>query len=691
MRFAHAVVACSLAAACSDGTSPVFARLDAGTDAAPADDVRPAPDVRPDGQDVPPDADALPPGDADAAADVDVDAPDTVPADTGSGRPEPLCGEVEGSLAATDEPWTLSCDVVVPAGKLLLLAPGATLDLGAHSVAVRGTLELAGEGVSLDLTGSGSVTVQEGGLARLRNGARVRSLVPLDGAAAVRLVGGTLEAEGAAFTDAAGSGTGLSAGEGARFDLTGGRFEGFWVALAAGADSAGSLSGTTFDGCATAVRTLDRAFLDVTGCTFSGQGFHVVLDPDFFSVGGAGALADNVFDPAGVPLLLAGTVDGEARIGPVAGLAGLDLLDVEVPAGAALTLEAGLVLRLLGGGLRVAGRLDATGVVFPDLAETALRFEPGSSATMSGGELSSAPVAGVTLVEVAGGAPLLDGVLFVDAGGNAECLGVTGEGSAPEVRGASFDGCWVAVRADGLSEPRIVEGDFTGHGTGVLLDGAPGAEVRGNRFSGEGVHVYASPRAFAAESLPSLEDNDFGEAGTPLVVAGVLEAGEARLRPLLPDVPLALGTLQVGAGALLTAGPDLEVVQDGTSIIVEGSAALHGVRFVGLAGPAVEFREDAGGGLTGCRLELAGGAPFPGLRVTDASPSLEGNTFAGAAGSGATGVLVSGTAGSPVVAAPLVAGNAFSDLRVGVVVTGDAAPVFEDNVFERVATEVQTP
>jgi len=688
----RALVAATLAlAGCSDGTSPVHALWDTGPGRA---DAGVEPDVAPPVRDAAVDAamDAVDPDPEDAGSDggrADGGEGDAA-RDAGPAVAEPLCGELEGDLLATSAAWTLGCDSLVPAGATLALLAGATLELGAYALAVRGTLDLGG-GATIVITGAGTVTVHEGGRARFGPGT-VRVRAAEDGATVVRVADGTLETEGTTWTDETTSITAVAAGQGAEVTLATSRFEGFWIALSVSAHATGSVVGTTFSDCGTGLRTHDRATLEVRESRFGGRGFHLVLDPDFFASDAPGVLADNELDPEGVPLLLAGTVDAPARIAPLDGFDGIDLLDVEVAPDVALELAAGLTLRLLGGGIRIHGTLTSTDVTFADLTETAIRFEPGSSGRIAGGSLSAGPVAGMTLLEVAGGSPELDGVAFSDPGGNAECLGISGAESAPVVRAASFEGCWVGVRADGGPVPTVVDSRFEGHGTGILLDGASEAEVQGNTFDSEGIHLYLSPRYFAAGARagPSLSDNDFGEAGEPVRVAGVVDAGEARLRSLFGEGPLPLGTIQVAPGALLTAEPGLVLGQDGTSLIVEGNVQLEDVQFAALSGPAIQFREDSIGRLAGCRFEYAGGAPFPGIRVTDSSPEVEGNTFAGGGSSG-TGVLVDGTAASPVPARPRVIDNTFSELRVGVVVSGDAEPVLEGNVFEGVETEVLAP
>ncbi len=688
------------AAGCSDGR-PSLAAGTGSRDAGDAGDAAGGQDVRPDtgGQDAAaPDADdtggAADAADAgaadvespdarDAAPDV---SPDASPPPDGGSPPEALCGSVFGLIGGA---WTLTCDVVVPDGNVLHVEAGAEIRLGIHSLAVRGRLEAAG--IRLVVDGPGSVTVQAGGVADWLD-VEVLATGSAEGAPAVRVDGGRLNARGSRLVDGERRVTGLDARGEARLDLSDVRFEGFWVGLQVSDEVTGTVTGGVFSGNDTGVRSSGAARLALRDNELQGEGFHLVLAPGFFAAEAPGELAGNTYDPAGYALLLAGEAVGEAAVGPVDGLEEVLLLGVTVPAGATLRLLPGLELTPLAGGIVVAGTLEAEGVTFPALGEAAVRFEPGAAGLLRDLELIGGGVAGAHLLEVAGGTPRLEQVRFSDPSGSAVCLVVSGADATPVVDGADFAGCWVGVRASDGSRPVVAGSTFADHATGVLLDGATGAEIRDNTFSGEGVHLYLTPAHFAAgaDPGPAPSGNDFGDQGTRLMVAGVLEEGSAVLRPVWADEPLVLGALQVGRGGELYAEEGLFVRGTGAPLVVEGHAELVDVGFAALEATVLEWREDASGRAEACTFTYTGGAPFAAVRITDASPAVTACTFEGG-DSGGTGLVVAGTQESEVLAAPDVTGNTLRSLRVGVLVTGDAEPVLEGNVFEDVGEEVATP
>ena len=298
---------------------------------------------------------------------------------------------------------------------------------------------------------------------------------------------------------------------------------------------------------------------------------------------------------------------------------------------------------------------------------------------------SAGDVPGVALVEVVGGAPDLEDVTFEDPTGAAICLRASGPEAAVVVRDSDF-GCWLGVSAE-AGAVDVSASRFAGHDTGVRIEGA-GSALDSLTFSGVGAHVSLGPDWFAGGVVADLglAGHDYGAEGEPFVVGGVLSA-TATLVPLFEDEPLLLTGMTVRRGGVLRAAPGLELRPGGTTITVDGVAELDQVLFARIEGPALHWREGATGYFRRSRLEYAERGAFPGLRITDSSPTVEDSEIDGGV-SGGVGVEVFGRDDVDTPATPSIVGNTLENLRIGVHVVGDAEPVLADNTFVEVQDEV---
>lgn len=613
-----------------------------------------------------------------------MDVPPHAAVGEGEGEPEQelirnLCGEQSGDLPAGGV-YTVTCPVRVPAGETLAVGPGSELDLGTSPFAVDGVLT----GGSLQVTAAlqAGFVVGAGGRIELDGGSVAVAEIEA-GAPVFDVDGGALVLRSVRMVEGEERREAVRARPGATVTLEGVRMESFWIGVAVEDGAQAAIRGGTFVNCLTGVHAIGGARPTVSDSAFEGPGFHLRVGPGVFSAEGEPLLSGNTF-AAGIPITLAGQVVATTELAPVDGVSRFEVLDLTVADGALLRIADGVEIAMLGASIEVAGDVAVGAVRFPGLVAPALKFV-GGGGSVRGATFAAGAAAGTALVEVVAGAPTLDDVTFEDDAGASICLKLSGAEAAPVVTGGHL-GCWLGVSVD-QGAAAVSSATFGGHDTGVRLESS-GTSLADLAFAGDGVHISVGPSWFAGGDAADLglAGHDFGVAGEPFIVDGVLRVNAA-LSHLVQGEPLLLGAVSVRPGVTLGTTPGLELRQGGRAITVDGRAEFDQVLFSRLEGPAIHWRQEATGHIRDSRLEYVGAGAFPGLRVTDASPAIDDNELAGGAGGG-VGVEVLGTEDVDVVAAPSIARNAFEGLRIGIHVVGDAEPVLSDNTFDDVADEV---
>jgi len=597
--------------------------------------------------------------------------------------PATLCGEAEGLLVGGEAPYRLGCPLTVPAGRLLELGAGVQLELGPHPLRVLG--ELRGEAATFRRVDGVGLEVLAGGRLQLSGSLLVVGEGQADALVLARS-GSSVRLEDVRFRDLLGRGVGVLAEGQAAPELLAPTFTGLWVGVRARDASRPRVDRARFFACSTGLLADARSRPVVQRSRFVGDGFHLWLHPDALAELSSGLASDSF--AGGVPLTLAGTLQGDVRVPLAADLLAVSLVDVRVAPLGTLRLAPGLTVTLPGPPLEVEGRLEAEGVVFSGLQSTAIRFRPGAGGRLVRSLFFGEGPGEGSLLALERSPVEVRECLFSAAAAGWEGVTLTGQsagGQAAHLIANTFEGLPVGVRLAAGAAPRLEGNTFSECAVGLDVGADAGPFVmKDNGFHGAGVHVGLTPDFFALTGVGArvwASGNRFDEAGIPFWLAGVVAAPIRLFSP--QAIPLTLGPLRVDPTGSLEAGAPADLrllVRQGDSpLTVAGQVTLRNLELAGARGTALDLLPGARGLLAGVSLVAHGDSPLPLVGIRDCSPELREVVFRGA-GTRPLGLAIAGS-DAQAPAAPLVHGCFFDGVQVGISLDGAAAPRLEENLF----------